>query len=262
MGFTLIEMAVVLSIIGLIVGSVLIGKTIIHNGEMISIVTDMERYKKAVYTFKQKYNELPGDFSAAEATWGTDAPCPDVMAKKRDAPQVATCNGNGDGMIAFDPLFIDGTDSWEMLRLWQHLANADLIEGKYSGTVTTLGALHPDVNLPTSRFKHGVNGFVINFMGQDSGGGFTFAADYGHVIIYSKMFRLNPADPVEYALSPADAMDIDQKIDDGQPHLGKLLMYMTGSADQPQCVIIAGGVTTYNTAVSTLSCRLLYITGW
>src|ERR1019366_6843373 len=64
-GFTLIEMSIVLVIIGLIVGSVLVGRDLIRAAELRSVISEVEKYKTAVMTFKGKYDCLPGDCANA-----------------------------------------------------------------------------------------------------------------------------------------------------------------------------------------------------
>ena len=66
-GFTLVELAIVLVIIGLIVGGVLVGQDLIKAATVRSTVTDIEKYNGAVTTFRSKYNGLPGDLLASKA---------------------------------------------------------------------------------------------------------------------------------------------------------------------------------------------------
>ncbi|MFO0388554.1 MAG: type II secretion system protein [Alphaproteobacteria bacterium] len=60
-GFTLIELSIVLVIIGLVTAGVLVGKDLINQAELRSIITDVEKYNTAVNTFKVKYCCLAGD---------------------------------------------------------------------------------------------------------------------------------------------------------------------------------------------------------
>ncbi|MGH9519815.1 MAG: type II secretion system protein, partial [Terriglobales bacterium] len=67
-GFTLIEMAIVLVIIGLIVGSVLAGQDLIRAAEVRATISQIEKYQTAVNTFYGKYGALPGDIKDPEAS--------------------------------------------------------------------------------------------------------------------------------------------------------------------------------------------------
>ena len=67
-GFTIIELSIVLVIIGLIVGGVLVGKDLIHAATVRSQVKQIEDYTSAVNVFRIKYNYIPGDLPASEAS--------------------------------------------------------------------------------------------------------------------------------------------------------------------------------------------------
>jgi prepilin-type N-terminal cleavage/methylation domain-containing protein len=64
-GFTLIEIAIVLVIIGLLIGGVLKGQSMIQNARVKRLVTDMQGMTTAVIAFQDRYGQLPGDENAA-----------------------------------------------------------------------------------------------------------------------------------------------------------------------------------------------------
>jgi prepilin-type N-terminal cleavage/methylation domain-containing protein len=66
-GFTLIEMAIVLVIIGLIVGAVVAGRDLIRASEVRATISQIEKYNTAANTFQEKYGYLPGDVTASAA---------------------------------------------------------------------------------------------------------------------------------------------------------------------------------------------------
>lgn len=67
-GFTLLELSIVLIIIGLLVGGVLVGRSLIRAAELRATITQIEQLQTAVRTFQEKYNALPGDIQAFQAT--------------------------------------------------------------------------------------------------------------------------------------------------------------------------------------------------
>lgn len=70
-GFTLIELAIVLVIIGLIIGGVLVGKDMIEAAKLNATITQINRYSQAVYTFRLKYELPAGRYTcnASGAVW-------------------------------------------------------------------------------------------------------------------------------------------------------------------------------------------------
>ena len=162
-GFTLIELSIVLVIIGLIVGGVLVGRDMIRAAELRSIVTDVERYKTAVFTFQEKYNALPGDMADATSIWGVaSGGCPNGA---RSGTQ--TCDGDGNGQVM----------PWvpEVFLFWQHLSNAGLIAGQFSGVDGPANDGYHSVigfNSPAARYPTG--GYTVGYWGSSNAAMFGF----------------------------------------------------------------------------------------
>ena len=235
--FSLVELSIVLVILGLLVGGALSGRSLIRAAEMRSIQTDFSKYLAAVHQFRDKYFALPGDMPNATAFWGAAHPTP---ATCRDTPSTttATCNGNGNGEVK-----ATGT-SWESSRFWQHLANAALIEGTYDGVDDEFGK---------SRYMNG--GWQVNYWGQYSGGTFDFTGFWGHD------FELYDGDASYTTLTPAEAWNIDQKVDDGVPNTGKVWS-LKGDAAMP-CTTMYGQVSDagaqYNLTYPSSACWIYFV---
>ena len=60
-GFTLVEIAIVLVIIGLLLGGVLKGQEMIENSRIKSVVADMRGVSAAFTGYFDRYRALPGD---------------------------------------------------------------------------------------------------------------------------------------------------------------------------------------------------------
>ncbi|HHB92939.1 MAG TPA: prepilin-type N-terminal cleavage/methylation domain-containing protein [Thioploca sp.] len=109
-GFTLVEIAIVLIIIGLFIGTVLKGTEFITNAKIKNIENNYSSIAKAVAIYRENYHTLPGDDNGANRFEGVKA----------------VNNGNGDGSI--DGNF-DSTDNDDESRLlWLHLRSANLVE--------------------------------------------------------------------------------------------------------------------------------------
>jgi len=109
-GFTLIELAIVLVIIGLLLGGVLKGQELINSAKVKNMASDIKNIQIYVYSYQDKFKALPGDDRAATTH------------------VAATKNGNGDGEIngAWND---DATANSEAFNFWQHVRLAGLASG-------------------------------------------------------------------------------------------------------------------------------------
>lgn len=64
-GFTLVELAIVIVIIGLIIGGVLVGQDMIKAAEIRATISQWEKYNSALNTFRDKFGGYPGDLRNA-----------------------------------------------------------------------------------------------------------------------------------------------------------------------------------------------------
>jgi prepilin-type N-terminal cleavage/methylation domain-containing protein len=184
-GFTLIELSIVLVIIGLIVGTITVGSSMIRQSHIMSAAADAQTYISAVNTFQQKYTALPGDFASATSYWGTNPNC----ATGGAGTGTQTCNGNGDGHITY---WVNPLNVMEGIYAWQHLANAGMINGTYPGASTNMpyGKFQPGYNIPQSKLTNaGFSLFYVGVIPTDGAGtvnGFFvnwYAANYGHILV-------------------------------------------------------------------------------
>ena len=60
-GFTLVELAIVLVIIGIILGAVLKGQDLINNAKVKRLQNDMKGFEALIWTFYDRYGKFPGD---------------------------------------------------------------------------------------------------------------------------------------------------------------------------------------------------------
>src|SRR3954471_18671131 len=74
-GFTLVEIAIVLVIIGLLLGGILKGQEMITQAKIKNIINDFNGLSAAMYSYQDRYRALPGDELNANTTsrWGATA---------------------------------------------------------------------------------------------------------------------------------------------------------------------------------------------
>lgn len=123
-GFTLIEIAIVLVIIGLLLGGVLKGQELINSAKVKSLATDFRNIPVFIYGYQDKYKSLPGDDKNVVNNLGATvciSPC---------------AAGNGDGVLGD----MSATDNWtstvvadEAQQFWIHVRLAGLAPGPTTG---------------------------------------------------------------------------------------------------------------------------------
>jgi len=113
-GFTLVELAIVLVIIGIILGAVLKGQELVNNARMKRLYNQYREILAAFYTYYDRFGKFPGDDNANHPGWTGYQP------------------GDGDGLI--DPSFnyaCTGNEvgMQESCNAWSHLRWANIITG-------------------------------------------------------------------------------------------------------------------------------------
>ncbi len=128
-GFTLIEIAIVLVIIGLLLGGVMKGQELINSAKVKNLATDFKNIPVYIYGYQDKFRALPGDDgSAASHVTGATACTPAATGL------CATGNGVIDG--AWNATAVTS----ESYVFWQHVRLAGLAPGS-TDTATAAGYL-------------------------------------------------------------------------------------------------------------------------
>lgn len=199
-GFTLVELAIVLMIIGVLIGGVLKGIELVENGRVLKTVKTVEQIQTAMTMFSSSYRAAPGDIRNPGAVIPncTTAPCTD--------------SGDGDAFINVTNNAKD-TTAWDTTaegrNFWIHLARTNMFSGiqyDYAGTPNKYGIdfpLTPLGGLQIQSFREAPRRYtymmLLNDFNAPSAGG--------------------------YSLTPSSAARIDQKMDDGNATLGKVTGY-------------------------------------
>lgn len=252
--FTLVELSIVLVIIGLIVGGILAGKSLMKSQSLRNALEDAKTYAIAIQLFKEKYGALPGDMPNAERIWGNaegGAATDDCLNPETSASTgQATCNGNGNGLI--EEL------ASENFRAWQQLAAGDFISiANLTGVHGAGGASHatPGVNVPRAGIDK--SGFSLGSFGVlDSTDLTRFEGDYDNEMIFGKATTSGRTDGA--VLTPAEAYEMDKKVDDAMPGLG----YIRAPEGSGCATSTDPQAAAYDLASSQLVCYLHFVKGF
>lgn len=244
-GFTLVEMSIVLVIIGLLVGGVLAGQDLIRAAEIRSTISQIEKYNTSMNTFRAKFNGIPGDISAANAT---------MFGLLARAGSIGRGDNNG---------MIEGSNAGALTTqvftqesgfFWDDLTRAGLIDGQFVsaadaasvGALSTAAAINaqfPEAKLGRGNDFHvgsiaGINYYLITGMSA-------VTATTG-VITHVAL------------LTPTELFNIDSKLDDGIPlsgivqARGRATSTTTPFADLPTASTTAAvGICTTGTGLIT-----------
>ena len=253
-GFTLIELSIVLVIIGLIVGGVLVGQDLIKSAELRNAIGESKQYQSAINAFRLKYNGLPGDLKNAETLWGQAASGSSCQTTLPTTTE--TCNGDGNKYIG-----IHGDPGREVHRVWQHLSNAAMIEGSYTG-VPGPGGIYDTVigtNAPAGPIK-GSGWSILSLRDAINIGSW-----------YNNIFRPNGSyNWLELGgdantgslmataiMTPQDAWNIDDKMDDGKPGTGRVTTFNTSTHANCATSSTASSAD-YNLSYTDIACNLFF----
>lgn len=244
-GFTLVELAIAIVIVGLLIGGIIKGAAMIESAQEKRLITVIQEIRTATLLFRDHHGAMPGDMA-------------DAMERLPGCTAAALCeNGDGNGLVASDgsdqydwlsPLVGTGIEH-EAVQAWKHLALADLITGvEPSGdpNVSSWGLTRPRSLL---------------------GGGFEFYYDAyvgaggrpGHTLRLSEN-GLSAAvafgEPVRGALTPRQSAALDIMIDDGNPATGDVVADYGTPLDE--CKDTAGAAALYRESDDAAAC-ILYI---
>ena len=115
-GFTLVEIAIVLVIIGLLLGGILKGQELINSAKVKNLANDFRVIPTYIYAYQDKFKSLPGDDNQATTHLPTVA-------------GVTVNNGDGNGVVGGTLFDATQKPTGEALEFWQHVRLANLAPG-------------------------------------------------------------------------------------------------------------------------------------
>ena len=256
-GFTLLELSIVLLVIGVLLGSVMVGQYFLRTSQLRSSMTQVEEYIRAISTFKTKYEFLPGDLPNATTLWGEGVMCRTTAIPDADP---GACNGNGNEFIDWHA---------ENFRAWQHMSNAGIIKGAYLGHhsagLLVPGVTNPGLDIETGMVSVFYFGVQIGYGVNTAAGNHTYPGTYNHVMLLGgrsphvccNMVSIGPV------MTTEEAWHIDSKMDDQRPGTGIITTFLPTSPFMQNCATTASEQTAiYKIGSPGYQCSLIIKTGY
>ena len=199
-GFTLIEIAIVLVIIGLLLGGILKGQELINSARVRNLADQNSGIQAAYFGFIDRYRQIPGDMDPTDA-------CDAIGLTNLGG--TGNCNaygsgGDGDGTL-------DAEDYAEASAVWDHLSGAGFIHGNYDGSATDDATYDADA-APVNAF-----------------GGRVMLSNTDNYVVETGTSTVRLAYLFGNQIPVSILRELDVKIDDSQPGTG-VLRHTAGGA--------------------------------
>ncbi|MFO1435511.1 MAG: prepilin-type N-terminal cleavage/methylation domain-containing protein [Gammaproteobacteria bacterium] len=232
-GFTLVEIAIVLVIIGLLLGGILKGQELITSARVRNLADQNSGVQAAYYGFIDRYRQVPGDMSTANATAA-------IGANNIPATRGADTGNTGNGRL-------DVGDWNEAANVWVDLSAAGFINGRYNGGANTEATYAVALIAPVNAF----NGSIALTRGAQ------YQVTAPEVASPRQLFFTGRQIPVNVM------RELDVKIDDGQPTRGVLRATPAGAgqvtaSDAVTACVNAAGIWDINANSADCGAAYLY----
>jgi prepilin-type N-terminal cleavage/methylation domain-containing protein len=181
-GFTLVEIAIVLVIIGLLLGGILKGQELVQNARVRNVADQQSAIKAAWFAFQDRYRAFPGDYLAAQAN--------------ANLPNTTAAVGNGNGLIDA----AEEAQAWAQLTVSGFLACSQCAPNPAGATALT----------QANSMLNAYNGVMV-IQGNNA---------YSHNGAATGPVRNNLKSGSQIPSNVL--AEVDRKIDDGNPQTGEL----------------------------------------
>lgn len=270
-GFTLVELAIVMTIIGLLIAGILKGQEIINNARTTAIISDVNAFTAGTQAFTDKYGHLPGDMPNPQVRIPNCTAATSCFGGNRDhrigtlagpsgetwnIDQVSGCPVPGD-VIGGAPLECETT------QFWKHLAAAEFITRVIPSSAAdpasaASGQTHPDARTEIGGVWHAFS---------DTGAAGSNVSVKLQNPVAGAALQPSGQNPV----TPLRAQQIDRKMDnergdDGimqaapspiMPTMGPGSMNCAADAD-PGCCVLSDGSYAGGTALKLQNCVMYF----
>lgn len=207
-GFTLVEIAIVLVIIGLLLGGVLKGQELINSAKAKSVVNDFRNVTTMIAAYQDRFRALPGDHAGV------------VNALPGATAAAAAGRGNG----AIDGAWNAAPGNDESILMWQHLRLANLATGSTANPVGMAQADFDDNWAPRNS-----EGGRIGITSRANAAAWVGAITGRHLICQGN-------------IDGRIAEQVDRTMDDGNPNTGSVGVWTTANPPAAIAVPQGGGI--------------------
>jgi prepilin-type N-terminal cleavage/methylation domain-containing protein len=215
-GFTLVEIAIVLVIIGLLLGGILKGQELINSARVRNLADQNSGIQAAYFGFIDRYRQVPGDWPAASA------------APALGVPLAQLIGGDGDGRI--DNTLLEAAAAWTQLSRSQFLA----------------GGFTPAIVVPGSEAAYATSAAApLNAFS----GPLILTRNQGFSGTNAPRLNLHMGRNVPVSI----ARELDLKVDDGLPNTGVLRLTVADGDTIFDTLNFVSIVPTCTTAAGTVS---------
>lgn len=235
-GFTLVELAIVMVVIGLLISGILNGRQLIETARIAATIKEVNATRAAFNTFQDRFLSMPGDMSTA-------------TTRLAGCNSTSFCqNGDGNSMVgmgSYPGLSAVVSGQAETVQFWKHLAMADLITGidpTANWASPELGKTHP-----TAAIKGGYEFFYDpSFYGRWP----------AHVLRLNALILVTGTGTAGIgSVSPHVAAQFERKMDDGNAGTGNLIVWEHGNLG---CDDLADGTKGQAEASTDIACTLMF----
>ena len=199
-GFTLLEIAILLVIVGLILAGVIKGQEMITSAKVKRVAGQIDEIRAAYFGFQDRYKALPGDYSDADTNM--------------DCGSSACLKGDGDGRIRANDIPIAGSQAHEDILVWTHLSGSGLLKGDYK--MADGESLANDTDTPRNPYSaylqivfdgdYGLGGVGVVVIGDLAEIGHGVEVRFGGVVGFGPVCADFAGDVVEWAVWHGDVL--------------------------------------------------------
>lgn len=238
-GFTLVELAIVVTIVGLLIGGAIKAQEMIKQGQVTSTIAQIKAYQAAYKIFFDTYKAMPGDIG-------------DATTRIPGCNTGSSCqNGNDNNVIGTSVAqfwqWTDAAITSENTQFWKHLALAGLVSDiNPRASTIAWGESHPftSMGIGINAGSHQGSGYDPNFAGN----------------IFSIRKQVGAGTTCGFCTaSPADAANMDLKLDDGIALQG-MFQSISNNSNEGCGTASSGvnGVNGYNERSTVANCDIFF----